>query len=198
MDSRNFNLTKAPAVLETGERFLQFINNQPKRALLKKLKSIRESINTDSDIDFPSVSIEVNEEFDNEYKFRLFGTVVFEGEIDDFEGDWEDGFVESIREVMETNSECFKIGFFDDRLRELEREQTREAYNTLWNYYRRVKKDDRLSFHWLKKLCYFNVPKDLRHLIHHYSAGIGCSVDNVQANKVKIRMNGDKKDYYNF
>lgn len=118
----------------------------------------------------------------------IYGVKIQSGTIDKKTRNWTKRFQKEILENLIENSECYDNHFFDIEINSLKKKFSYDSYAKLYNYYYRVENNRAAAFHWLKKLSYFNVPKDIRNLSNAYRNGRGCPVDVIQARKLSKKL----------
>lgn len=186
------DFTDLPIRLELGLGLVDVvINEKSEKKFRKGVESIRKNIKDSNGIDLPMINITDNPQIPkNSYKLFVYGKEVASCLISKTEYK-SDTLLFDLEVKIGSYLYLFKDDFKKSllNLEEKMKEQSREAYLFLFRYYTNVAPDKKQAFHWLKKMCYYGVPQDIRLLAHYYNRGDGCIKDEIQFEKLRDLLN---------
>lgn len=178
MGNENDILTR-PLEVEVGIDLLPYLKGEMGNKVSKEIKKMRKRLKEKQGIEMPIVHITDNSELEsNLLTIKIFGkeysSCCVEGEKEFYKI-----LLNALYLAVTNNAGCLSSAFKEVRknLKKMLKDNSREAYQFLVNYYTYIEPDNKQIFHWLKKLSYFRVPSDLRKLAICYSSGKGCEED---------------------
>ena len=193
--NEKLDFSKEPLKLELGMDLLSVvINPKTKEKFLSGIKKIRISIMERRAAEIPEIHIEDNLDIEPlSCRLLAYGKEIMKVRLYGWMGSACEAILESLNRNLEENYFYFKEDFRinAEKLEEMLHEQSREAYQFLYRYYTNIEPDKKQAFHWLKKMSYYGVSRDLRRLLHCYFNGEGCEKDEIQGGKIQRLLNPD-------
>lgn len=170
-------------------------NRSRNETFREKIHTLGKSITDKTGMEIPVVHIDSDRQLPKrQYQIFLFGKHIETSVIQN--SDDVNEMASTLLDRIE-NGVTNNIPLFEDYLNkeqynllEVLQEQTRESFQKLYWYYTNVEKDPGKAFHWLKKMSWYGVPRDICKLAECYINGMGCEVDSEQGRKLHESLSG--------
>lgn len=196
MDKQPDSVHKNPICILLGWDIALIFNNENRyKNFRDKILTLRNSVMNKNGIELPVINLVSDYRLPKrQYQFFLFGKKVETSEIletsyaDEMSSMLYERFESIVKENIRVIDEHIKEEQLD--ILSLQREQSRESCQRLYLYYLNMEKDTKKAFHWLKKMCWYGVPSDIRRLAGCYANGMGCEVDLEQGRKLHESLSG--------
>ena len=91
----------------------------------------------------------------------------------------------ALKDVIIENLDKLKESDYTQKVDKWINDPCYDSYVNLFNYYTRIKRNDKKAFHWLKKTVEACSRTNLRKLAEYYSFGIGCEKNPELAEKIR-------------
>lgn len=196
MDRQPDSVHEKPiCILLSWDIALIFNNENRYNNFRDKILTLRNSVMNKNGIELPVIHLFSDYRLPKrQYQFFLFGKKVETSEIleTSYADEMSSMLYERLESIVKEN-----IQVIDEHIKEeqldilsLQCEQSRESCQRLYLYYLNMEKDAKKAFHWLKRMCWYGVPSDIRKLADCYANGTGCEVDSEQARKLNESLSG--------
>lgn len=159
-----------------------------------QIRAIARKIEKKENVIIPSILYMENQKLSKEQiVIKIYNVIVSEIALKVTTVDKQEKVCQCMKKIFIDYLYVFKDQSAENEIEKLKKENTHDACTVIYNYYHNVQHDKKASFHWLKKLCYFEIPRDLRRLESAYENGDGCEVNCKLAKKVSRKIRPKEK-----